>query len=133
MNTIEHIIEHCFIKILGEEVPSIKWLHFENEAIDKDGKPVGVVKAERTLRTTLCFYNFDISIYVVGAKDEYHRKIDNAVGDKDRLGIDLADKSDGLIIVGNTQGWNVPRSTVGQNLYSRTWTTTLEAGYTTNN
>lgn len=133
MNTIEYIIEDCFIKLLEPEVPTMKWLHFENETTDKDGKAIGVIKAERVSRTTLCFYNFDISIYVVGAKDEYHRKIDNTVGDKDRLAIDLEEKSNGLILVGTTQGWNVPRSTVGQNLYSRTWTTTLEAGYSTNN
>lgn len=129
MNTIEHMIEESLISILKEEVPEILWLHFENEATSKENKPVGIIRAERGERTTLCYNNFEVSMFVVGARDEYHRKIDNAVGDREALALDIEASAGGAVSIGTILGWTVPRGTSEQNLYSRTWQNQVEAGY----
>ena len=129
MNTIEHMIEAAIIHILRGEVSGIQWLQFEHEATGKEGKPVGVVRAERGERTTLCYNNFEVNLHVVGAPDALHRRIDNAVGERDQLAIDIASHAGGAVAVGTIIGWTVSRSTSEQNLYSRTWSNQIEAGY----
>jgi len=133
MNTIEYLIEEALISIFRDKVPEIDWLHFEHEETGRNGKPIGVIKSERGDRTTLCFNNHEVTLYILGAKDELHRKVDEAVGDREQLGLDIAEASNGSVIIGEVTAWTVDRATAESNLYSRTWVARVEAGYSTTN
>ena len=127
-HSLEHMVEAATIRILCENVPGVTWLHYEHETTDNDGQPVGIVKMERGIPVTECYHRADLVIHVVGACDEIHRQIDEAVGSRDDLAADLVSQ-DEEIAIREVSGWSVIRAIDNANKYSRTWTNEVEVAY----
>lgn len=131
MNSLEYLVEQAAINELEEHIPDVTWLHFEHNHTGGGECPLGIVKLERGEQTTDCFHLSELSLFIVGACDEIHRRVDETLGNPDALATQL--ERIGGIAIGKVAGWIVSRATTENNLYSRTWSNELEAGYYTNN
>ena len=127
MNSLEYMVEHAAIRILKARVEGVLWLPFEHEIVDNESTPIGIVKLERSAPETECFHRCDLVLHVMGAADEIHRQIDEAVGDRYALADDLEGVEEGITIR-NVAGWAVVRSS-DANIYARTWSNEIEVAY----
>lgn len=127
MNTLEHMVEAAILTILRDRVDGVHWLHYEHEVVDTEGSSVGIVKLERGEPVAECFHRSDLVLHVIGARDETHRQIDEALGSR----YDLAEELEALnpeLAIRNIRGWAITRANE-DNIYARTWTNEVEVAY----